>query len=79
MVVLAYLVYNINQLGIMLQRMHLLGLTLIMRLVLFKKFMISSCRGKGHTLWLMFLSVYVNVYVSNYKYFLPVNWASEIG
>lgn len=35
-VVLAYLVRNINQLGIMLQRMHLLGLTLIMGLVLFK-------------------------------------------
>lgn len=35
-VVLAYLVRNINQLGIMLQRMHLLELTLIMGLVLFK-------------------------------------------
>lgn len=34
---LAYLVCTMNQLGIMLQRMHLLGLTLIMRLVLFKK------------------------------------------
>lgn len=35
-VVLAYLFRNIKQLGIMLQRMHLLGLTLIMGLVLFK-------------------------------------------
>lgn len=34
---LAYLVCTMKQLGIMLQRMHLLGLTLIMRLVLFKK------------------------------------------
>ena len=35
-VVLAYLVRDINPLGIMLQGMHLLGLTLIMGLVLFK-------------------------------------------
>lgn len=35
-VVLAYLVRDINQLGIMLQGIHLLGLTLIMGLVLFK-------------------------------------------
>lgn len=48
-VVLAYLAHNINQLGIMLQRMHLLGLTLIMGLVLFKNSMISSFRGKRHT------------------------------
>lgn len=45
-VVLAYLVRNVNQLGIMLQRMHLLGLTLIMELVLFKNSWFPVLGGK---------------------------------